>query len=128
MEAENAVALASAHKNVEGLVRKIALLEGELAAEHRAREVSERECREQFEELTLLQTRGPELCHAIIDPPCARHHQSEGMWHVALDHTEMVGEFTIIQATVSSTAESALGCSSNDTFCVEVVGELVAEF
>jgi hypothetical protein len=128
VKVENAAALASAHEDVEGFIQKIALLEGELAAEHRAREVSERECREQFEEFTLLQTRGPELCHAIIGPPCVRHHQSEGMWHVALDHTEMVEEFTIIQATVSSTTESALGCSSNDTFCVEVLGELVAEF
>jgi hypothetical protein len=68
----------------------IALLEGELAEEHWARklveensrglfdvvanaerrwEVSERECRVQFEELTLLQTRGSELCLTIVDPP-----------------------------------------------------------
>jgi hypothetical protein len=36
MEAENAVALASAHEDAKGLVRKIALLEGELAEVPRA--------------------------------------------------------------------------------------------
>jgi hypothetical protein len=44
VEVENAMMLASAHEDAEGLVRKIVLLEGELAAEHQAREVSEREC------------------------------------------------------------------------------------
>jgi hypothetical protein len=53
-EAENAVVLAAAHEGGEGFARKIALLEDELAAECQAREVSERERREQFEELTLL--------------------------------------------------------------------------
>jgi hypothetical protein len=36
MEAENVVALASAHEDAKGLVRKIALLEGELAEVPRA--------------------------------------------------------------------------------------------
>jgi hypothetical protein len=36
MEAKNAVALASAHEDDKGLVRKIALLEGELAEVPRA--------------------------------------------------------------------------------------------
>jgi hypothetical protein len=89
VEAENAAALASASEDAEGFVRKIALLEGELVAERPAQEVFERERREQFEELTLLQTRGSDLCHAIIDPPQARHHLSEGMRHAALRHTEM---------------------------------------
>jgi hypothetical protein len=74
-EAENAAALALAHEDVEGLVWKVTLLEGELAEARRAREVakgkfrslsnvaancvwwlvvSEREHREQFEELSLL--------------------------------------------------------------------------
>jgi hypothetical protein len=56
VEAENTVVLASAREDVEGFVRKIVLLEGELAAEHRAREAFERERQKQFEELTLLQT------------------------------------------------------------------------
>jgi hypothetical protein len=54
-----------------------------------SREVSERLCREEFEDLTLLQTRGSELCHAIIGPPRARHHLTEGMWLAALHNTEM---------------------------------------
>jgi hypothetical protein len=47
---------------------------------------------------------------------------------VTLYHTEMAGEFTVLRVVVSSTAESVLGCSPNDGFCVEVVGELAAEF
>jgi hypothetical protein len=75
VEAENNVVLASAHDDAEDLVWKISLLEGELREEHRAWklaeenshglsdaasnaehrwEVSEREWREQFDELTLL--------------------------------------------------------------------------
>jgi hypothetical protein len=53
-EAENATALASAREDAEGLARRIALLEDELAVERRGQEVSKRECREQFEEPTLL--------------------------------------------------------------------------
>jgi hypothetical protein len=69
VEVENATVLASAREDVKGLAWKIALLEDELGAEPRAQEVSEREHREQFEELTLLQTRGSELCHIIVRPP-----------------------------------------------------------
>jgi hypothetical protein len=54
VEAENTAALGSAHEEVKGLVQKIILLKGELAAERRALKVSEREHREQFKELTLL--------------------------------------------------------------------------
>jgi hypothetical protein len=43
-----------------------------------ARETSEREHRECFNELTLLQTRGLELCLTIVDRPRARR-LSEGM-------------------------------------------------
>jgi hypothetical protein len=68
------------------------------------------------------------MCHAIIDPPWARHLLSEGMRHAALCHTEMPGELASLCAVVSSTMESALGCSPNDTFRVEVVGELVVKF
>jgi hypothetical protein len=41
VEVENAVALASTCKDAEGLLRKIALLEGELAEVHPAREMAE---------------------------------------------------------------------------------------
>jgi hypothetical protein len=55
-EADNTVALASAHEDAEGFVRKILLLEDELTVEHQVQEVPERESRAQFKELTLLQT------------------------------------------------------------------------
>jgi hypothetical protein len=54
VEAENATALASTHEDAEGFVRKIALLEDELAVGHQAREVSERERGSQFKELSLF--------------------------------------------------------------------------
>jgi hypothetical protein len=75
VEAENAMVLASTHNDAKGLVQKIALYEGELAEERRAKEVaeensrdlsdvaadakrrwevSEMEHQEQFEELSLL--------------------------------------------------------------------------
>jgi hypothetical protein len=69
VEVENVTALASAREAVEGFVQKISLLEDDLAMERQARVVSEREHQVQFDELTLLQTRGSELCHAIIGPP-----------------------------------------------------------
>jgi hypothetical protein len=46
VEAETAVALASACGDAEGFTRKVALLEYELAVEHQAGEVSKRECLE----------------------------------------------------------------------------------
>jgi hypothetical protein len=50
------------------------------------------------------------------------------MWLVALCHTEMVEEFATLRVVVSSTTESVLGCSPDDAFHVEVVGELTIEF
>jgi hypothetical protein len=96
--------------------------------ERRAREVSERERREQFEELTFVQTRGFELCHAIVGSPRARHRLSEGVRLATLCHTEMAIELTALWPAVSSSIESVLGHSPNDTFRVEVVGKLVGEF
>jgi hypothetical protein len=148
-KAENTTALASAHEDAEGLVRKITLLEGGLVEECRAQElseenshglsdaaadaecrweVSEMECRVQFKELTLLQTRGSELCLAIIGPPRVRNHLSEGVRNIALHHTEMTGELAMLRAAVSSTAKSALRCSPDEIFHMEVAGELVAKF
>jgi hypothetical protein len=69
VDVENSVVLGFAREDGEGFVWKIALLKGELVAERRAREVSHRKHREQFKELTLLQTRGSELYHAIVGPP-----------------------------------------------------------
>jgi hypothetical protein len=42
-ELENAMVLASACEDAKGLVRRVAILEDEHAAEHRAREMSKRE-------------------------------------------------------------------------------------
>jgi hypothetical protein len=83
---------------------------------------------EHFEELTLLQTQGFELCHAIVSPPWVRNHLSEGMWLATLCHTKMARELATLWVVVSFAAKSALGRSPNDIFCKEVVGELVAEF
>jgi hypothetical protein len=44
VEAQNAMALASAREDAKDFLQKIALLEGELAAERQAQEVSKREC------------------------------------------------------------------------------------
>jgi hypothetical protein len=45
------------------------------------------------------------------------------MQHMPLHHTEMVGELAALWAVVS-----VLGRSPSDTFCVEVEGELAAEY
>jgi hypothetical protein len=68
-EAENSTALSSARADAEGLKQKIVLLEDELAEERRVWQTPEREHRERFKELTLLQTRDSKLCLAIIVPP-----------------------------------------------------------
>jgi hypothetical protein len=149
VEAENTVALVSTHEDVEVLVRKIAFLEDELAEARRAREVaedkscglsdkaayaeqqwevSEKGCQLHFEELTLLQTRGSKLCLAIVNPPWVRNHLSDGMWIMALHHTEMARELVALRVALSSTVELVLGRSLEETFQVEVVHELVAEF
>jgi hypothetical protein len=122
VEVESAAMLASAHEEAKCLVWKITLLEGELVEVRRAWEVakenshglsnmaddaerrwevSEWEHQEHFEELTLLQTWGSELCLAIVNPPQVRNHLSEGMWVTTLRHTEMAGELVVIQAVLS---------------------------
>jgi hypothetical protein len=94
----------------------------------RQREETKREQQEQFEELTLLQTQGSKLWLAIVSPPWVRNHLSERMRITALHHTEMIGELAMLQTTVSSTVEFALGRSPDETFWVKVVDELVAKF
>jgi hypothetical protein len=106
--AENTTTLASACEDNKGFVPMIALLVGELTVEHRAREVSERERQEQFEELTLLWAQSSEVCHTIVSPRWAMHDLFEGMWLAALCHTEMAGELATLGAAVSSTTESVL--------------------
>jgi hypothetical protein len=84
---ENVTVQAFVPEDAEGLVRKVALLEGELAEVHQAWEVTEKkfcslsdmladgtrrrvvfkmEHWEQFEELSLLRAWGAELCLAIV--------------------------------------------------------------
>jgi hypothetical protein len=91
-------------------------------------EVSKGECHEQFEELTLLQNQGSELCLAIVGPPKVRNPLSEGMRVATFLHTEMARELAMLRTTVSSAVESMLGRSPGETFRVEVVGEQVDEF
>jgi hypothetical protein len=57
-----------------------------------------------------------------------RNHLSKGMRIGALYHTVMARELVALRAAVSSIVELALGCSLDETFRVEVVGELVAKF
>jgi hypothetical protein len=52
-EAENGTVPTSAREDAEGLARKVTLREDELATEHWAREMSEREHRALFKELTF---------------------------------------------------------------------------
>jgi hypothetical protein len=57
-----------------------------------------------------------------------RNHLLERMRIAALGHTEMVRELATLRLVVSFAMELALWCSPDETFRVEVVGELVAEF
>jgi hypothetical protein len=128
VEVENATMLASTRKDAEGLAWKVTLLEDNLATEHRALAASKREHRAHIEELTLLQTRGSELCQAIIGHPQAKHHLSEGMRLATLRHTEMVSELAVFRVVVSSATELVLGHSPGATAHAKVVGDLIAEF
>jgi hypothetical protein len=55
------------------------------------------------------------------------HHLSEGMRHAVLRNTKMARELAALRVALSSVVESVLVRSPNDTFHVEVVGELVVE-
>jgi hypothetical protein len=90
--------------------------------------VSEMECREQFEELSLLRASCANLCLAIVGPSQVRSHLSVRMRATSLRHTEMADELTTLLALVSSTAKLGLGCSPNETSRVEVTNELVTKF
>jgi hypothetical protein len=68
------------------------------------------------------------LCHAIIDPPRVRHHLSKGMRLTAIHHTKIARELATLWAAVPTTVESVLGHSPSDTYRVEVVDEMAAEF
>jgi hypothetical protein len=53
---------------------------------------------------------------------------SKGVRLAALRHTEMAKELVVHWAAVSSIVESVLGRSTNDNFCVEIMGDLAVEF
>jgi hypothetical protein len=112
VEVWNGTVLASARNDAEGPAWRVTLLGDNLVVDRWAQQASEWEYQAHFEELTLLQTQGSELCHAIIDPPQVKHHLSEGMQLATLCHTEMAEELTVFQAAVSSTVESVLGWMS----------------
>jgi hypothetical protein len=137
LEVDSTVALDSTREKAEGFAQRIALLEGELleaqwaqdvaevnsqgmsdaaADVERQREQSERECQEWIEELTLLQTRGSELCLAIVNPPRVRSHLSEGMRLAALCHTEVADQLTVLRTVVSSATEFMLRLSPIEAF------------
>jgi hypothetical protein len=148
-EVENATTLASAHEDVEGLVRKVILLRGELVEVRQAWEVvkekfcslsdvsadglqwlvvSEKEHQEHFEELSFLWAWGSELCLAFPGPPRVRNYLLEGMQAAALHHVEVVEALTTLRAAVSSVVELVLERSPDESFWVEVMDELVAKF
>jgi hypothetical protein len=148
-DVENVTMLASAQEDAEGLVRKVAVLKGELAKVHRAREVpkekfhslsnvstdgarwlvvSEMEHWEQFEDLSLLWAWGVELCLTIIGPSQVNCPLLVRMRATALRHAGVVGELTSLQEAIYSTVELVLGHPPYETSQVEVMNELAANF
>jgi hypothetical protein len=90
--------------------------------------VSEMERREQFEELFLLRALGAELCLAIVGPSRVGNHLLERMRAAAFRHIGMARELVSRQAAVTSAIELVLGRSPDETFLVEIMVELVAQF
>jgi hypothetical protein len=90
--------------------------------------VSEMERWEQFKKLSLLRSWSAKLCLAIVGPSWERNHLFEKMWAASICHIEMAGELAALQTTVTSVAESMLGCSPDETFRVEIMDELVTQF
>jgi hypothetical protein len=110
MEVERTAALASPHREVVGFAWRIVVLEDKLVEVHQARDTTEvnsqglsdvaanverrqedfeMECQERIQELTLLQTRGSELCKAIVSPLRVWSHLSEGMRIATLHHVSL---------------------------------------
>jgi hypothetical protein len=67
-------------------------------------------------------------CLIIVGLLRVRSHLSERMRVAALCHTKIVGDLVVLQVAVTSTTESVLVRSPYETFWVEAVGELFAEF
>jgi hypothetical protein len=113
---------ASAHEDIEGLVQKVALLEGELAEARQAREA----VKEKFHSLSDLSVDGMRLL--VVSEKKQWGQLKEGMWVAALHHAKVVGELAALWVAVSSTTELVLGCSLDEIFRVKVMDKLVAEF
>jgi hypothetical protein len=71
---------------------------------------------------------GAELSLAIVGPSRVRNHLLERMRAAAIRHIAMVGELATLQVAVTSAVELVLGRTPNETFRVEIVDELVAQF
>jgi hypothetical protein len=83
---------------------------------------------EQFEELSLLWDRGNELCLAIVGPSQARNHLLERIRAAAIHHIEMVGELAVLWVAMTYAIELVLGRSPDETFRVELMDKVVAQF
>jgi hypothetical protein len=140
---------ASVLEDAEGLICKVALLDGQLAEACQVREVADEkfcslsdalvdcvrwlvvfeiERQEHFEELSLLRAWGAELCLDIVGPSHVRNHLAARMRAANLQHTEMIGELIVLEAVVSSTTGLVLGRPPNETSRVKVTNELVVKF
>jgi hypothetical protein len=75
-----------------------------------------------------LQTRGSELCQAIVGPPMVWGHLLKGIRIAASCYVEMVGQLVKLYEAVSSTMQSMLGHSPAEAFRVDVVEEMLDEF
>jgi hypothetical protein len=82
----------------------------------------------QFEELPLLRAWSAKLCLTIVGPWGVRNHLLKRMRADAIRHIEMARELAALRATVTSTVELVLGHLSDETFWVEIMDELVAQF
>jgi hypothetical protein len=89
---------------------------------------SEMECREQFEELSLLRAWGAELCLTIIGPSQVRSPLSTRMQVAIPHHAVVVGELAALRAAMSSSTEVVLGRLRYLTSRVEVMNKLTTKF
>jgi hypothetical protein len=146
---KNLAVLASIWEDAEGLIYKVALLDGELAEARQAREVAEEkfcslsdasadgarwqvvfkmEHRDQFEELSLLWAWGAELCLAIVGPSWVWSHLSTGCGSLPSAILKWLGSSLHFRWQYLLPWSLCWGHSPNETVLVEVMNELVAKF
>jgi hypothetical protein len=135
---EKVILLASTRVEADEAVRRVSLLEGELVAVRRARDIAEvkllslidkataangwreeaeEQCEHLVEELTLLRLAGFELCLTIVGGP-PQDPLYEGMWFTVAHYT----------GVVCSTAQSVLGHLPTEVLQADVMGEIVVKF